>query len=58
MVLFDIKFLERVDAYQTKSFLSLKPDTLTLLHLMFRMSALSHISEDMGIWLETGYFTQ
>ncbi len=58
MVLFDIRFLERVDNYQTKSFLTLKPDTITLLHLFFRLSALAHIHEDIGTWLETGYFNQ
>jgi len=55
MVLFDTHFLKKVTSHTSKGYISLKSDTVTLVHLLFKLSALSHINEDIGTWYEHGY---
>lgn len=57
MMTLDQQFFEKLKLNIDTQMLTLKADTPVLFTLLYRLSALTKISDDIGTWYEHGYFS-
>jgi len=57
MVYNDIRFLNKFESNEVKYSSKIKDDTKEIMNLMFKLSHLNRISDDLGTFYENGYFT-